>query len=180
MPPVVFKPPKPVQLKAFKGPIPAISDPQLFLGKTMVAGCAVRLKTKALEELRNNVKAKLGRKKELSMKVFATYPITRKPDGVKQGQGKGEIETFCARVPHGGALLNVPQMSPFVDFGVKPNFYAFRHAAACLPVKTYFRSSNSVYSMDRLPDIQANKSAAEAAEKDIKTNFWFKNREQHV
>lgn len=43
----------------------------------------------------------LGRSKEMLTNVHATYPVTRKPEGVKMGQGKGSIDHFVARVPAG-------------------------------------------------------------------------------
>ena len=43
----------------------------------------------------------LGRSKEVHATVHATYPVTRKAEGVKMGQGKGAIHHFVARVPAG-------------------------------------------------------------------------------
>ena len=42
--------------------------------------------------------------------VHATYPVTRKAEGVKMGQGKGAIDHFVARVPAGKLQFRIKEL----------------------------------------------------------------------
>ena len=45
---------------------------------------------------RGMLRRRLGRGREFGINVHATYAVTRKPEGGKQGQGKGAIDRFVS------------------------------------------------------------------------------------
>ncbi|AFZ80692.1 hypothetical protein BEWA_000990 [Theileria equi strain WA] len=99
MPPVFFKPPLPVNHKAPKGRIVPLTKPDIRLGKCLVTLTPRRIKAEALEKVRLALRRVLKKRCERIVDVHATYPVTKKPDGVKMGQGKGKIDHYVARVP---------------------------------------------------------------------------------
>lgn len=105
MPPIFYKQPIPVNIKAPKGRIVPLQAPQIHLGKSLVALTAHRISSTALTNLRMALKRYLGKKNEFLVHCHATYPVTKKPDGIKMGQGKGAIKDHVARIPAGIYLV---------------------------------------------------------------------------
>ncbi|EAN31398.1 Ribosomal protein L16p/L10e family protein [Theileria parva strain Muguga] len=153
MPPIFYKPPLPVNYKVPKGRIIPLTKPQITLGKSLITLTPRRIKADVLEKVRMSLKRVLKKKTERFVDVHATYPVTKKPDGVKMGQGKGKIHHHVARVPAGFPIIRLPQLSPFVP-GNLPIFTAFKRALSNLPVPCAFRSQLNNFSIDSLVDKQ--------------------------
>ncbi|KAF8820481.1 putative 50S ribosomal protein L16 [Cardiosporidium cionae] len=151
MPPIKYKPPLPVRLKAPKGRILPLSGPDLRMGKSIVASSPQRVTAEQLDEARKALKRRLGKNKEFYMNVHATYAVTRKPEGTKQGQGKGAIDRYVARVPAGKVLFHIPSLNPFnAVLEQPPNYEAFRSVLGKLPMPCHFRSHNNSFKMNSL------------------------------
>ncbi|OEH74317.1 ribosomal protein [Cyclospora cayetanensis] len=149
MPPVRFKPPQQVRIKCPKGRIVPLNEPEVKLGKTIVAAAPHRITAEQLEQARRTLRRYLGRSKEMLANVHATYPVTRKAEGVKMGQGKGAIDHFVARVPAGRVLFHIPQINPFhALLPQSPNYRAFKAVAGKLPFPVVFREQNNYFPMD--------------------------------
>mmetsp|Transcript_89017 Transcript_89017/g.157650 ORF Transcript_89017/g.157650 Transcript_89017/m.157650 type:complete len:155 (+) Transcript_89017:119-583(+) len=144
-PPIRYKPPLPVRFKVPKGnivPLPA-NQQDIQLGKTIVAAKPHRVTADQIELGRKILRRFLGRKGDFLVNVHATYAVTRKPQGVKMGQGKGAIDHFVARVPAGRVMFRLPSHNPIPGFS--PNFQAFREIADKMPMATKFRQQYNVF-----------------------------------
>ncbi|CAE7862389.1 rplP, partial [Symbiodinium microadriaticum] len=122
-PPVRYKPPLPVRFKVPKGNIVPLApnEPDIQLGKTLVAAKPHRITADQIELGRRTLRRLMGRKGDFLVNVHATYAVscldqassvTQKPHGtmaasVKMGQGKGNIEYFVARVPAGRVMFKL-------------------------------------------------------------------------
>lgn len=158
MPPVRFKPPQQVRIRCPKGRIVPLEEPEIKLGKTIVAAAPHRITAEQLEQARRTLRRYLGRSKEMLTNVHATYPVTRKPEGVKMGQGKGSIDHFVARVPAGRVLFYIPQVNPFhVLQPQAPNYRAFKAAAGKLPFPVVFRQQNNYFPLDSVSRLMSIK-----------------------
>mmetsp|Transcript_50057 Transcript_50057/g.100819 ORF Transcript_50057/g.100819 Transcript_50057/m.100819 type:complete len:155 (-) Transcript_50057:181-645(-) len=145
MPPIRFKAPLPVRFKVPKGvivPLPA-NKPDVVLGKSLVAATPHRVKAEQIELGRKILRRHLGRKGDFLINIHATYAVTKKPEGVKMGQGKGNIEYFVARVPAGQVMFHIPSLNPLL--GYKPNMAVFREIADKLPMSSRFRMQNNIF-----------------------------------
>ncbi|PHJ25910.1 50s ribosomal protein l16 [Cystoisospora suis] len=152
--PVRFKLPQEVRLKCPIGRIPPASGPEIRLGKSIVAAAPHRITAEHLEDARRILKRVLGRSTEVHMNVHATYPVTRKPEGTKMGQGKGSIDRYVARVPAGRVLFHIPQINPFHAFqDQKPNFKAFKSIASRLPFPVVFREQNNFFQIHSVKEM---------------------------
>ncbi|CDJ37386.1 ribosomal protein L16, putative [Eimeria tenella] len=164
MPPVRFKAPQQVRIKCPKGRIVPLNEPEVKLGKTIVAAAPHRVTEAQLEQARRTLRRYLGRSKELLVGVHATYPVTRKAEGVKMGQGKGAIDHFVARVPAGRVLFHIPQTNPFQSLLPQaPNFRAFKAVAGKLPFPVVFREQNNYFPLDSVQRLIEEKRRQDAA-----------------
>ncbi|CAE7369902.1 rplP, partial [Symbiodinium necroappetens] len=85
----------------------APNEPDIQLGKTLVAAKPHRITADQIELGRRTLRRLMGRKGDFLVNVHATYAVTQKPHGVKMGQGKGNIEYFVARVPAGRVMFKL-------------------------------------------------------------------------
>eukprot|EP00922_Rhytidocystis_sp_ex-Travisia-forbesii_P041098 GHVS01061331.1.p1 GENE.GHVS01061331.1~~GHVS01061331.1.p1 ORF type:complete len:202 (-),score=10.66 GHVS01061331.1:121-726(-) len=169
MPPIKFKDPKPVYLKAPRGRIVALSGPDVKLGKSMVANAPHRVSAVQLDKTRSLLRRFLGSKTEIRYNVFATYGVTRKPEGTGMNQGKGHIDHFVARIPAGKTIVHLPGwLAPFNSGGFgpqRPIFDAFRKVAQNLPMPVHFRSQSNNFPLDRFDNITRMKLRDEATKR---------------
>lgn len=147
MPPVFYKAPLVVQHKVPKGRIIPLKEPDVRLGKSLITLTPRRIKAESLENLRFALKRILHKQKERIVDVHATYAVTKNPDGVKMGQGKGRIHHYVARVPAGYPILHLPQLKPLAGDGA-PLFLGFQKAVGNLPVHCGFRSQQNIFKVD--------------------------------
>mmetsp|Transcript_44199 Transcript_44199/g.96136 ORF Transcript_44199/g.96136 Transcript_44199/m.96136 type:complete len:156 (+) Transcript_44199:48-515(+) len=147
-PPIRYKPPLPVRFKVPKGNILPLAqnEQDVQLGKTLVAAKPHRITADQIETGRRILRRYMGRKGDFLVNVHATYSVTRKPHGVKMGQGKGNIEFFVARVPAGRVMFKIPSLNPIP--GYNPNLAAFREIADQMPMATKFRQQYNVFPGD--------------------------------
>eukprot|EP00929_Paragymnodinium_shiwhaense_P095429 TRINITY_DN56562_c0_g1_i1.p1 TRINITY_DN56562_c0_g1~~TRINITY_DN56562_c0_g1_i1.p1 ORF type:complete len:154 (+),score=27.83 TRINITY_DN56562_c0_g1_i1:108-569(+) len=145
MPPIRYKPPLPVRFKVPKGTIVPLPQnaPDNRLGRSLVAAAPHRVTADQIEAGKKILRRYLGRKGDFLINVHATYAVTKKPEGVKMGQGKGNINHFVARVPAGRAMFTIPALNPFP--GHPSNFRAFREIADMMPMSCKFREQNNFF-----------------------------------
>ncbi|KAF4664027.1 hypothetical protein FOL47_005337 [Perkinsus chesapeaki] len=149
MPPVKFRPPKPVQFRVPKAAIPELEQkPIIHMGKTLIAQEAKRIKAEHLEEARKILRRKLGKGKEFNMLVHATFPVTNRVEGTKRGKGKGEIAYHVARVPVGGALFQIPGVPGLP--GLAPDYRGFSGIQGRFPINCQYRNQTNHFKMDRV------------------------------
>ncbi|KAK1443617.1 hypothetical protein BgAZ_204930 [Babesia gibsoni] len=156
MPPIFYKAPLPVQHKVPKGRILPLKEPDLRLGKSLITLTPRRIKAESLEKLRFSLKRILHRQKERIVDLHATYAVTKNPDGVKMGQGKGRINHYVARVPAGYNILNLPQLKPFVGTD-RSLFLGFERALGNIPVPCAFRSQQNLFNVDNISNKESIK-----------------------
>jgi ribosomal protein L16/L10AE len=152
MPPFVYKPPRPVQFKVFQGKIPAIVDPDIKMGKTLVAQGAMRVTAEQLEAAKKAIKKQLGKEREFRMNVHATFSRTERPFGVKRGQGRGGISEYVARVPAGRVLFQIPGLTPGEGTmgAIRPNWSSFRTVGLAMHARCQFRDQTNQFRMDQV------------------------------
>ncbi|KAI4835956.1 ribosomal protein L16 [Plasmodium brasilianum] len=158
MPPIIYKSPLPVRLKAPKGRITPLSAPDIHVGKSLVAACPKRIRGEKLAEMKQIIRKYLGKKKEYFVDVHATYSVTKKPDGTKMGQGKGLIDYFVARVPAGKTIFHIPTTSPFNALGFDdPIYKVLKKAAAKVAIPCVFRTQNNLFRVHNIKYISQKK-----------------------
>lgn len=91
-----------------------------------------RLSSRQIEAARQAMTRYIKRGGKIWIRVFPHIPVTRKPQDVKMGSGKGSPEFFVAKVKPGTILFEMQG----VDEAVARE--AMRLAANKLPVKTKF------------------------------------------
>lgn len=91
-----------------------------------------RITSRQIEAARQAMTRYIKRGGKVWIRIFPHIPVTRKPQDVKMGGGKGSPEFFVARVHAGTMLFEMQGVSPEVARE------AMRLAANKLPVKTRF------------------------------------------
>ena len=83
-----------------------------------------------IEAARQAVTRHMKREGQIWIRIFPDKPITKKPNEVRMGKGKGAVEYWICRVKPGRIIFELD--------GVKPDVAqeAFALAAAKLPIKT--------------------------------------------
>ncbi|SOV20138.1 mitochondrial ribosomal protein L16 precursor, putative [Plasmodium sp. gorilla clade G2] len=158
MPPIIYKSPLPVRLKAPKGRITPLNGPDIKIGKSLIAACPKRIRGEKLAEMKQTIRKYLGKKKEYFIDVHATYSVTKKPDGTKMGQGKGIIDHFVARVPSGKTIFSIPTISPFNTLGFDdPVYRVLKKAAAKVAIPCVFRTQNNLFRVHNIKYISQQK-----------------------
>ena len=121
--------------KAFKGRIHG----QATRGNQIVYGVyglqslqAERITSRQIEAARQAMTRKIKRAGRIWIRIFPHLPVTRKPQEVRMGRGKGNPEFYVARVKPGTIMF---EMSG-VEISLAQE--AMRLAAHKLPVKTKF------------------------------------------
>jgi large subunit ribosomal protein L16 len=85
-----------------------------------------------LEAARRAITGYIKRKGKLWLRVFPDKPITKKPNDVKMGKGKGDFEAYVAVIKPGRMLFELGGVDEETARG------AFKLAAYKLSVKTRF------------------------------------------
>ena len=100
-----------------------------LIGLKTVESCFIT--SKQIESARQAISRKIKKKGgKIWIKIFPKTPITKKPNEVRMGKGKGNLSHWAAKV-RGGSII-------FEIGGVKKNIAirAFKTGGAKLPVKT--------------------------------------------
>lgn len=85
---------------------------------------------KQLESARQAITRKLKRKGKIWIRIFPSYPITKKPTEVRMGKGKGSVSYWAAKVGGGTILFEICGVT------MQKAISAFNTGGAKLPVKT--------------------------------------------
>lgn len=83
-----------------------------------------------LEAARQAISRKIKKKGKLWIKIFPQIPITKKPNEVRMGKGKGNISHWAAKVKGGSVLFEI------CGINKKIAIKAFNTGGAKLPIKT--------------------------------------------
>lgn len=96
------------------------------------ATTAERINSRQIESARRAMTRYIKRGGKIWVRIFPHTPVTRKPQDVKMGQGKGAPEFFVAKVKPGTMLFEMDGISEELARE------AMRLASHKLPVKTRF------------------------------------------
>ncbi len=91
-----------------------------------------RITSRQIEAARQAMTRYIKRGGKIWIRIFPHTPVTRKPQDVKMGSGKGNPEFFVAKVRPGTILFEMQGVSPEVARE------AMRLAGHKLPIKTKF------------------------------------------
>ena len=97
-----------------------------------------RITSRQIEASRQAMTRYIKRGGQIWIRIFPHTPVTRKPQDVKMGSGKGNHEFFVAKVKPGTVLFEMDGVTEEVARE------AMRLAAHKLPVKTNFRVKEEV------------------------------------
>lgn len=121
--------------KVFKGKIRGVatSGNQISFGQfALQAQGHERITSRQIESARQAMTRYVKRGGKIWIRIFPHTPVTRKPQDVKMGSGKGNPEFFAAKVRPGTILFEMQGVSEEVARE------AMRLAAHKLPIKTKF------------------------------------------
>ena len=121
--------------KTFKGKIRGIKVPKKALAFGIYGLRAIEdghITARAIEAARRTISRAFNRTGTTFIPIFPQTPVTRKPNEVRMGRGKGSVDHWSAKVSPGSVIFEVS--------GVKEELArkALKLAAAKLPVKTRF------------------------------------------
>lgn len=121
--------------KVFKGKIRGVATTgnQIAFGQfALQAQGHERITSRQIESARQAMTRYIKRGGKIWIRIFPHTPVTRKPQDVKMGSGKGSPEFFVAKVRPGTVLFEMQGVTEDVARE------AMRLAAHKLPVKTKF------------------------------------------
>lgn len=123
--------------KVFKGKIRGVATAGNYISFgdfALQAQGHDRITSRQIESARQAMTRYVKRGGKIWIRIFPHTPVTRKPQDVKMGSGKGNPEFFVAKVKPGTILFEMQGVSEEVARE------AMRLAAHKLPVKTKFLS----------------------------------------
>lgn len=130
----MFLQPKKVKYKKVrKGKLPKLNfrSNKLTLGtiglKVYESGT---ISSKQIESARQAINRKIKRKGKLWIKIFPHLPITKKPNEVRMGKGKGGVSYWATKVGKGTVVFELAGITNNVAIA------ALKTGGAKLPVKT--------------------------------------------
>ena len=121
--------------KAFKGRIhgQATRGHQIAYGIYGLQSLdAQRVTSRQIEAARQAMTRKIRRNGRVWIRIFPHVPVTRKPNEVRMGKGKGNPEYYIARVKPGTVMFEMNGVTPELARE------AMRLASHKLPLKTKF------------------------------------------
>jgi large subunit ribosomal protein L16 len=121
--------------KVFKGKVRGVATRGQFIAHGDYGLQALgneRITSRQIESARQAMTRYIKRGGKIWIRIFPHTPVTRKPQDVKMGSGKGSPEFFVAKVKPGTVLFEMKGVSEEVARE------AMRLASHKLPVKTKF------------------------------------------
>ncbi len=121
--------------KVFKGRIRGVAtagDYIAFGDYALQAQENVRISARQIESARQAMTRYIKRGGKIWIRVFPHTPVTKKPQDVKMGSGKGNPELFVAKVKPGTILFEMQGIP------IETAREAMRLASHKLPIKTKF------------------------------------------
>ena len=125
--------------KVFKGTIkgPATSGQHIAYGDyALQAQSHDRVTSRQIEAARQAMTRYTKRGGRIWIRIFPHTPVTRKPQDVKMGSGKGSLDFYAAKVRPGTIMFEMKDVSE------ETAREAMRLASHKLPVKTRFITSD--------------------------------------
>ena len=71
-----------------------------------------RITNRQIEAARKAMRRKLGKQGQLIFRIFPHTPVTKKPNEVRMGKGKGKVATYVAKVSAGTMMFELRNVSP--------------------------------------------------------------------
>lgn len=121
--------------KVFKGKVRGVATRGDYIAHGTYALQSLgneRITSRQIESARQAMTRYIKRGGQIWIRIFPHTPVTRKPQDVKMGSGKGSPEFFVAKVKAGTILFEM------ADVTEEQAREAMRLAAHKLPVKTKF------------------------------------------
>src|SRR5215207_8143164 len=121
--------------KVFKGKIRGVATTGNYIAFGQFALQAQgheRITSRQIESARQAMTRYVKRGGKIWIRIFPHTPVTKKPNEVKMGSGKGNPDIFVAKVKPGTVLFEMAEVS------LEQAQEAMRLAANKLPVKTRF------------------------------------------
>jgi large subunit ribosomal protein L16 len=125
--------------KQFKGRIRGVATRGNYIAHGDYAILSLdneRITSRQIESARQAMTRYIKRGGQIWIRIFPHTPVTRKPQDVKMGSGKGNPEFFVAKVKPGTILFEMQGVTEEIARE------AMRLAAHKLPVKTKFITRN--------------------------------------
>lgn len=97
-----------------------------------------RLTAQQLEAARRTIIRKIKKIGKLWINVFPDIPVSKKPNEVRMGKGKGPIDYWACKIKPGKIIFELEILSTKIAYDV------FKTAAIKLPFKTTFISLNKL------------------------------------
>ncbi|MCK5574160.1 MAG: 50S ribosomal protein L16 [Sphingomonadales bacterium] len=91
-----------------------------------------RITARQIEAARRAMTRHIKRQGKVWIRIFPDVPVTKKPDEVRMGKGKGSVEFWACKVKPGRILFEMDGVP--LDLAKE----AFERAAAKLPIATRF------------------------------------------
>lgn len=130
----MFLQPKKFKYKKIqKGKFPKIKykSTKLTFGNIgLKANQSGRITARQLESARQAIVRKIKRKGKLWINIFPTIPVTKKPNEVRMGKGKGNVDYWASKVRMGTILFEL------TGINLQNAKAAFKTGRAKLPIKT--------------------------------------------
>jgi large subunit ribosomal protein L16 len=104
----------------------------------LVSMASERITSRQIEAARQAMTRHVKRGGQIWIRIFPHTPVTRKPQDVKMGSGKGNPEFFVAKVKAGTVMFEMDGVAEAVARE------AMRLASHKLPVKTAFKIKEGV------------------------------------
>lgn len=89
-----------------------------------------RLTAHQIEAARRTIMRKIKKNGRLWVNVFPNTPVTKKPNEVRMGKGKGNVELWVCKIKPGKVLFEIDKISSKIAHDV------FKTACSKLPFKT--------------------------------------------
>lgn len=130
----MFLQPKRIKYKKLKkGKLPNFdykSNKLIFGTIGLKAAESGLISARQIESARQAINRKINRKGKIWIRIFPSLPITKKPNEVRMGKGKGNINFWGAKVGKGSVLFEICGITS------KTAIAAFKTGGAKLPIKT--------------------------------------------
>lgn len=161
MPPVRLRRPKRVYVRVPKATVFAQKEPEIRIGKTLVAAGPRALQQKHYRMVKRVLDIAYGKRQQNIIDFCPTRAQTRRTPETKMGCGKGKIADFLALVPAGKIMVQIPNIVSFQNFGVQHNTAVLNHLAGILPNRCRVRSQFNFFKENGLKEMQENKQREE-------------------
>jgi len=68
---------------------------------------SVRIKSKQLIAVYNNIKKKIKKKGKVVLTTFPQTPVTKKPTEIRMGKGKGSVNYWASKISAGSVICEI-------------------------------------------------------------------------